>query len=218
MKRTLRTILVALALLAGAGCAGGLTGFIVAQRNHQGDLALHNGNVKDAQLAYRLALSVDPTDAHARAGYAQAQLAIAGQEYQKSDFDAAVKTLDVAAKYDPQSVRLAELKSEVESARVKRQIVLTNYPTYSETGLALRKAYAQLHLQSNDIVLALQRFGYTYDSAELEKAIEASAELGADTAKLTARLRSYRQLVESGSPAEAGEKPLAPPASLLPLP
>jgi tetratricopeptide (TPR) repeat protein len=218
MKRTIRTLLAAGALSTASGCAGGLTGFIVGQRNHQGDLALRNGNVKDAQLAYRLALTVDPTDAHAREGYAQAQLAIAGEDYQKSDFESATRALEVAAKYDPQSVRLAELKSEVESARVKREIVLSNYPTYRETGQALRKAFAQLHLQSNGVVLALQRFDYSYDSAELEKAIEASTELGADTAKLTARLRAYRQLVESGSPAGAAEKPLAPPASLLPLP
>jgi len=39
-----------------------------------------------------------------------------------------------------------------------------------------------------------------------------------DEAKLTARLASYRQLVESGSPEHNADAPLAPAASLLPLP
>jgi hypothetical protein len=64
----------------------------------------------------------------------------------------------------------------------------------------------------------LQRFDYTYDSTELLKAIAASKELGADVARLTARLDNYRQLVEAGSPERSADVPLAPAASLLPLP
>ena len=101
---------------------------------------------------------------------------------------------------------------------MKREIVLSNYPTYRETGLALRKSYAQLHVQSNEIVSTLQRFDYTYDSSELLKAIRQSDELGAEVSKLTARLGNYRQLVEAGSPERSGSAPLSPGASLLPLP
>jgi tetratricopeptide (TPR) repeat protein len=192
--------------------------FIVATRNHQGDLALANQNFTDAALAYRLALRVAPNDEHARAGLAAVQLQIAAQEYQHSLFDDALGALAVAAKYDPDSVRLAELKIEVEQARVKREIVLSNYPTYSETGMALRKSYAQLRKESNAIVTTLQRFDYTYDSTELQKAIAESNLLNTEVAHLTARLVSYRQLVESGSPEKAGQSALAPAASLLPLP
>jgi hypothetical protein len=124
----------------------------------------------------------------------------------------------VAAKYDPESVRLAELRTEVEQARVKREIVISNYPTYRETGLALRKSYAQLKEQSTAIATTLQRFDYTYDSAELVKAIRQSNVLNAEVSKLTARLANYRQLVEAGSPERNGTEPLAPAASLLPLP
>jgi len=96
--------------------------------------------------------------------------------------------------------------------------VVSNYPTYRETGLALRKSYAQLHVQSSAIVSTLQRFDYTYDSNELLKAIRQSDELGAEVSKLTARLGNYRQLVEAGSPERNGSAPLYPGASLLPLP
>jgi hypothetical protein len=210
-----------LALLLGtalAGCAGHVEQFIAETRNHQGDVSLANRNLADAALDYQLALRVAPNDAHARAGLAAVQLQIAAQEYTLSKFDAALAALAVAAKYDPQSVRLAELRTEIEQARVKREIVLSNYPTYQETGVGLRRAYAQLHEQSGAIVGALQRFDYTYDSTELLKAIAASKELGADVARLTARLDNYRQLVEAGSPERSADVPLAPAASLLPLP
>jgi tetratricopeptide (TPR) repeat protein len=221
MPRSRRFALAFIALLFAAplsGCAGSLSGFIVSTRNHQGDMALANENFTDAALAYRLALKIAPDDEHARAGLAAVQLQIAAQEYLHSHFDDALASLAVAAKYDPDSVRLAELKTEIEQARVKREIVVSNFPTYSETGLALRKSYAQLRKESDGIVAALQRFDYTYDSAELQKAIRESNLLNSEVAHLTARLANYRQLVESGSPERAGETALAPAASLLPLP
>lgn len=200
------------------GCSGGVSGFIVATRNHQGDLALESKNLPDAATAYRLALRLAPQDPHARAGLASVQLQIAAQDYTLSKFDDALAALAIAAKYDPESVRLVELRTAVDQARVKREIVLSNYPTYGETGLALRKAYAQLKKQSNAIVTTLQRFDYTYDANELNKAIRESTALAADVSRLTARLASYRQLVESGSPERNADAPLAPAASLLPLP
>ena len=200
------------------GCSGGVSGFIVTTRNHQGDLALESKNLADAATAYRLALRLAPENPHARAGFASVQLQIAAQDYTLSKFDDALAALAIAAKYDPESVRLVELRTAVEQARVKREIVLSNYPTYGETGLALRKAYAQLKKQSNTIVTTLQRFDYTYDANELNKAIRLSSALGADVSKLTTRLANYRQLVESGSPERNVDAPLAPAASLLPLP
>ncbi|GAC1442992.1 MAG: hypothetical protein NVS2B8_04630 [Vulcanimicrobiaceae bacterium] len=201
-----------------AGCANGISDFIVATRNHQGDVALSTKNLPDAATAYRLALRLAPANTHARAGLASVQLQLAAQDYTLSKFDDARAELAVAAKYDPESVRLAELRTEVEQARVKREIVISNYPTYGETGLALRRSYAQLRKQSNAIVSTLQRFDYTYDANELNKAIRASKAFNADVARLTARLVSYRQLVESGSPERNTDAPLAPAASLLPLP
>ncbi len=222
MIRILRQTLLGLTLLTGAttlsGCAGGLSGFIVATRNHQGDVALESKNYPDAATAYRLALRLAPEDVHARAGLAAVQLQIAAQDYTLSKFDDALAALAVAATYDPESVRLAELRTEVEQARVKRAIVLSNFPTYADTGLTLRKSFAQLKKESGTIVATLQRFDYTYDATELSKAIRASNALSAEVARLTARLVSYRQLVESGSPERNADAPLAPAASLLPLP
>ncbi|MBC5799697.1 MAG: hypothetical protein GIX03_12810 [Candidatus Eremiobacteraeota bacterium] len=219
MKARLALVAFALAVTVGTtGCAGSLTRFIVQQRNHQGDLAFQNGNPGDAALAYKLALRVAPKNEHAREGLVAVQLQLAAQLFTESKFDDALAALDIAAKYDSQSVRLAQLRSEIEEARVRREIVLSNYPTYRETGLGLRRSYAQLRPQSNAIVATLQRFDYSFDARQLSRAIKQSTQLGAEVARLTARLKNYRQLVESGAPERSASAPLAPPASLLPLP
>lgn len=220
MSLPIRLAALAAALVATSGCASSFAQYIVSMRNHQGDLAFRHQNPTEAAAAYKLALHVDPQDEHARAGMAAVQLQIAALAFVASRFEDALAALAIAAKYDPDSVRLAELRSEIQQARVTRLIVLSNYPTYRETGLGLRRSYAQLHLQSNSIVATLQRFDYSFDASELTKAIRASNQLGADVARLTSRLTTYRQLVEAGSPERngAGGAPLAPAASLLPLP
>jgi hypothetical protein len=210
-------IAAAAALLATAGC-GNIPQFIVETRNHQGDEALAHKNFPDAAVAYKLALRIAPNDPHARAGLAAVQLQIAYSDYTSSKFDDALAALTVAEAYDPESVRLAELKNLVEQARVKREIVLSNYPTYKDTGVQLRREYAQLRKDSGAIVAALQRFDYSYDGTELDRAIRQSNQLGGEVAKLTARLVNFRQLVESGAPEKNGQAMLAPAASLLPLP
>ncbi len=218
MNRFARLLALALLLVPLAGCAGGVSDFIVEQRNSQGDKALDRGNLSDAQLAYRLALQVSPQDTHARAGMAAVQLKIAAALFQNSKIDEALAALSIAQKYDPESVRLAELRTEIGEARIKREIVVSNYPTFAETGRGLRRSYIQLKTQTATIVAALERFDYTYDSQELTKAIRASQVLDGEVTRLSARLAAYRQLVASGSTERSGDAALAPAASLLPLP
>jgi tetratricopeptide (TPR) repeat protein len=215
-----KILALALALSAGGltGCSGGLKQYIVSARNHQGDMALANNNLQDASLAYRLALQIAPDDAHARAGLAEVQLKLAVLQYQASRFEDALASLAIAAKYEPQSVRVAEVRSEIEQARVKREIVLSNYPTYRETLRQIRLAHRDLRTLDLKIVAALQRFDYTYESGQLTQALKNSYILNEEVAKTTNRLVSFRQLVEAGAPATGGAEPLAPAASLLPLP
>ena len=220
MKQIFRALALGVVLaFAASGCATDISDAIVTTRNHQGDLALANGNYADAAVAYRLSLQLSPHDEHARAGLAEVQLKLADQLYQNSKFDEALAALAVAAKYDPQSVRLAALRSEIDDARIKREIVVSNFPAYRDTELAIRRSYAQLKTQSAAVVAALQRFDYTYDSSQLSKAIRASFELNQEVGRLSQRLINYRQLVESGSPVKATETSTASSAtSLLPLP
>jgi len=210
-------VLVLLCALPLSGCASRFSNFVVQTRVRQGDLALAHGNITDAELAYKLALDLAPHDPQARSGFALAQLKLAYTAYHDSRFEDAMTALAIAARYDPQSVRLAELRSDIEQARVKREIVLSNYPSYRETGLQLRRAYLQLRKVDGGIVSGLQKFDYTYDTDSLTKAIQDSSLFATEVAKLTNRLISFRQLVESGAPQPRSAAGGAS-GSLLPLP
>lgn len=206
-------------LLACTGCAGTVERWIADTRVHQGNVALADGNLHEAALAYRLALRVNPRDARARTGFSRVSIEIADADYRQGNFEDALATLNAAAKYDPGSVRLQALRTAIEQAKLKREIVISNYPTYKNAGLNILASYAALNDQIKLIVKAIKRFNYTYDTADLTRAIEQSYELQLDVAKNTNRLIAYRQLVESGVPASAkGAATLAPASSLLPLP
>ncbi|MBV8636711.1 MAG: tetratricopeptide repeat protein [Candidatus Eremiobacteraeota bacterium] len=215
---TSKLLAVALAALPLTGCAGGVEHWIVNTRVHQGDVAMDRGNVRDAELSYRLALRVDPRDSRARAGLVQASGALAQQLYTSGDFDDALVTLDEGLKVDPGSVRLAGLKSTIEDAKLKREIVISNYPTYKEAGTTIQKAYEQLDTTNKGILSGLKRFSYTYDTVDLTSAIKRSYSLELDVARNTNRLINYRELVSAGIPESAHTTTSAGAASLLPLP
>ena len=221
MIRLSRSLLCAFVLLFAAGCAGPVEQWIVDTRVNQGDAAMARGNYEDAQLAYRLALRVDPANERARAGYSAVATEIAAKQYKAGNLGDALQTLSVAAKYDPQSVRMQALRQEVEQARIKREIVVSNYPTYQDTAVQIQKAYMQLKPMNLKIIEGLKKFDYNYNMTELNKAIQTSYQLNLAIARNTNKLVAFRQLVESGAPATekgAAEPGLAPPSSLLPLP
>jgi tetratricopeptide (TPR) repeat protein len=214
-----RSLLFAVALVCTlTGCAGGVEHWIVNTRVDQGSVALRRGSLHEAQMAFRLALRVDPHDARARAGFSEASAAIAQVDYQKGDFDDAIATLNQAQKYDPQSVRLQALHLQIDDARLKREIVVSNYPTYERAGTQIRTSYEALNDENTSVLKSLKRFSYTFDTQDLTRAIRLSYELQLDLAKDTNRLIAYRQLVESGAPASAAAQGAAAAESLLPLP
>lgn len=220
VRRLLRLVALLLACalpLGTTGCASSVAHWIVRTRNHQGDIALSHGNFPDASVAYQLALKIEPENQHARDGLTKVQLRLAQKDFAASLFDNALDALSVAAKYSPRDQRVLAMRAQIEQAQIKRDIVLSNYPAYKVTGTSLRRSYAQLKAQAQQISNALKRFDYTYDTADLSAAIRQSYALDAEVTQLTNRLTQYRQLVESGVP-EAGGENLAPPASLLPLP
>jgi tetratricopeptide (TPR) repeat protein len=215
---TSKVLAMGLAVMMLTGCAGSIEHWVVNTRVHQGDVALDHGNVRDAELAYRLALKVDPKDARARSGLVQASGALAQDLYSSGDFDDALTTLDEGLKVDPGNVRLAGLKSTIEDAKLKREIVISNYPTYKEAGATLQKSYEQLSTANKSILQSLKRFSYTYDTGDLTSAIKRSYALELDVARNTNRLINYRDLVSAGIPESAHTTTSSGAASLLPLP
>jgi tetratricopeptide (TPR) repeat protein len=221
IARALRIVAFLLACtalpLGASGCAPGIASWIVKERNHQGDVALSRGNYPDASVAYQLALKLEPANVHAKTGLTNVQIRLAQTFFAASKFDDALEALAVAARSTPGDDRVATLHNEIVQAQIKRDIVVSNYPSYKVTAASLRRSYTQLKAQDQAILLALKRFDYTYDTADLSAAIRESYALNEEVARLTNRLQQYRQLVESGVPEHGGEN-LAPPASLLPLP
>jgi tetratricopeptide (TPR) repeat protein len=216
--RLLALILGCAALPLGTtGCATGVAQWIVKERNNQGDAALLHGNYPDASVAYQLALKIDPTNEHAITGLTNVQIRLAKTFFAAARFDEAIDALAVAGRTSPGDDRVQSLRNEIEQAQIKRDIVVSNYPSYKVTGRSIQRGYAQLATQNAEILAALKRFDYTYDTADLSAAIRQSYALNEEVARLTNRLQQYRQLVESGVP-EHGAENLAPPASLLPLP
>src|SRR5271166_2684975 len=172
MLRSIKAASLAALIMLTSGCAGQLRDFVVAQRNHQGDQALDRGNLKDAALGYRLALQLAPTDPHARAGLVDVLTELARREFEASDFESAVASLVQAQEYDPESVRVAQLRNEVEQAKVRRQLVVANYPTYKATGAQILQSFTLLDTQNKAIIAELHRFQFTYDSTHLTEAIK----------------------------------------------
>lgn len=201
-----------------AGCAGSIERWIVNTRVHQGDVAMLHGNARDAALAYRLALHVDPNDAKARAGYVAAAAELARLQYGKGAFEDALATVDAGLRVDPESAPLAALKAALEQAKLKREIVLTNYPTYHTAGVEIQRSYAQINLMNGVLLRNLKRFGYTFDTEQLTAAIKRSYEMQLELAKDTNRLIVYRQLVSTGVPETPAESTTFGASSLLPLP
>lgn len=219
MLNRLLHIFAAVSLLATAGCAGRLQTWIANTRVHQGDVAMDRGNLREAELEYLLALRVNPGDPHARAGFTQVAQQLAEEEYRHGSFDDAVAKLNEAAKYDPQNVRIQALRAQIDDAKLKREIVSSNYPTYLAASKQIVEAYSALNDQNKLILKNLRRFGFTFDTNDLTTAIQLSYQLQLDLAKNTNRLIAYRQAVESGLPATKGETPQTTGTqSILPLP
>ena len=207
-----------LALLSFTGCAGSIEHWIVDTRVHQGDVALERGSVRDAELSYRLALKIDPKNQKAQAGYVLAAAGLAQAEYTKGAFDDALETIREGQAVDPESVRLDALKTAIENAKLKREIVISNFPSYRSAGSGIAQAYSQLDATNKLLLKSLHRFDYTFDADDLTDAIKRSYELELDLAKNTNRLIAYRQVVTSGVPQAPSATAGGATTSLLPLP
>jgi tetratricopeptide (TPR) repeat protein len=212
-----KLLLAGCAALVLGGCAGPVEHWIVDARVHQGEVALARGNVKDALMSYRLALRVDPADERARAGFVQTSADFAQELYSKGEFEDALAVIADGVKYDPSSVRLEALKGQIEDAKLKREIVISNFPTYRDAGVSLQRAYTHLSVADKEILVNLKRFSYTYDTDDLTVAIKNSYDLELEVARITNRLIAYRQVVSSGVP-ESAHATTGVNASLLPLP
>lgn len=217
LRRIGRVAIAAAICLILTGCAGAMTSWLVNLRNSQGDSALANGKLVEAQKEYQLALALAPTDKHARAGLAQVLFQKASANFLAAKLDFAETEVRDALKYAPDDANAQALASEIEQAKIRRDIVIANYPAYASVGASIAASLKSVAATNKDIAKQVTAFGYDYDPTHLSKAIAEAYALQDELTRITQRLISYRTLVQAGVPKTQGLITTETP-NLLPIP
>jgi tetratricopeptide (TPR) repeat protein len=217
--RKLMVLACAVAALFQSGCAGSLTHWMVNLRTSQGDAALakERPDFVEAEKEYKLALALDPKNVHARAGFAKSLYLVAKEDFANSKLDEASTEIAEALKYAPSDAATLALANEIDQAKIRREIVVANYPLYGSIIAALKPVFKQVTASNKEIEAQVKAFSNDFDTAHLTKAIVESYDLEDEAHRTAARLITYRGLVQSGQektkvPSQ-GEAP-----SLLPIP
>ena len=220
LQRNIRrgaTALAAALTVALSGCAGTFTHWLVDLRTSQGDAALEHNSLVEAQKEYALALKLDPHNAHARAGLAKVLFLQARADFIGSKLDQAQLDIQEARKYAPDDAAAQALANQIDQAKIRREIVLANYPLYEPVGAGLTDSLKTLTASQKEIAKQLKAFGSDFDTGHLTKAIIASYDLEDEAHRVSARIIQYRSLVTSGAPkARAPAESETP--NLLPIP
>jgi tetratricopeptide (TPR) repeat protein len=200
------------------GCAQSVTQWMVNLRTAQGDAALARPSLLEAQKEYSLALALDPKNMHARAGLAKVLYLTAKADFAGSKLDVAATEIAQSLKYTPNDAAALALSNEIDQAKIRREIVISNYPLYGSINSALRPTFRQINAANAEIAKQVKAFSSDFDTAHLTKAITESYDLEEEVHRMATRLIVYRGVVTSGqtkvikAPNETG----AP--SLLPIP
>ncbi len=216
-KHILGAALIAVCMAVQTGCAGPVTRWMVNLRTAQGDSALARPNLAEAEKEYRLALALDPRNAHAKAGLAKVLYLRARTEFGSSQLDAAAEDITQSLRYAPDDAAALALANEIEQAKIRREIVQTNYPLYGSITAALVPAFRQVAASSKEIQKQVKAFSNDFDAAHLTKAILQSYDLEDEVHRITLRLIAYRGYVTSGQAKGAAPAAANAPA-LLPIP
>lgn len=209
---------VAAALAVGlSACAGTVTHWMVDLRTSQGDAALANSSLVEAEKEYELALKLDPHNVHARSGLAKVLFLQARADFTNSKLDQAQLDIQGARTYAPDDAAMQALANQIDQAKIRREIVLANYPLYESVGASLADSLKTLTATEKEIGKQLKAFNADFDTAHLTRAIIASYDLEDGAHRVTARLVSYRSLVSSGAPKSRAPVESETP-NLLPIP
>ena len=198
-------------------CAQPITRWMVNLRTSQGDAALLKPSLPEAEKEFQLALALDPKNPHARAGLAKALYLTAKEDFARSKLDEAAAEIAEALKYAPSDAAALALSNEIDQAKIRREIVVSNYPLYGSIVTALRPAFREIEVGNKEIEAQVKAFSSDFDTAHLTKAIVESYDLEDQAHRVGSRLATYRGLVESGQEKTA-EPAAAQAPSLLPIP
>ncbi|HXW76155.1 MAG TPA: hypothetical protein VEJ20_01965 [Candidatus Eremiobacteraceae bacterium] len=191
--------LLAAMTLATSGCASTVTRWMVDLRTSQGEAALEHASLTEAEKEYALALRLDPHDANARAGLARVLYLQARADFTDSRLDQAQIDIDGSLAYAHGDPDATVLGAQIEQAKIRRDVVLANYPLYESAGTSLNDSLKSLAVSQKDIAKDVKSFGNDFDTGHLTQAIVASYDLEEETHRVTQRLISYRALVSTGT-------------------
>jgi tetratricopeptide (TPR) repeat protein len=214
-----RTVVVVMLIcaLSLTGCAGPITRWMVNLRTSQGDAALQKPSLPEAKKEFELALALDPKNPHARAGLAKTLYLTARADFANSRLDEASAEIAEALKYAPSDAATLALAGEIDQAKIRREIVVANYPLYGSISSALKPVFKDIVASNNEVEKQVKLFSNDFDTAHLTRAIVDSYDLEDEAHRMAQRLISYRALVSSGqSKAVAPASAQAP--ALLPIP
>jgi tetratricopeptide (TPR) repeat protein len=210
-------VLVFICTIGCGGCAGPLTQWMIGLRNSQGDTALARPDLPAAEKEYQLALALDPKNAHARAGLASALYLRAKQDFIGSHLDEAAAEITESLLYGPNDAAALALANEISQAKIRREIVISNYPLYGSINAALTPAFKSVAESNVLMAKEVKAFSSDFDTVHLTKAIVTAYDLEDEIHRLGSRLITYRGYVTSGqTKATATTESSAP--SLLPIP
>ncbi len=217
IRRAALSLCAAVCALALGGCAQSITHWMVNLRTSQGDAALAKPSLPEAKKEFQLALALDPKNAHARAGLAKTLYLTAKADFVSSKLDEAASDIAEALKYAPSDAATLALANDIDQAKIRREIVVANYPLYGSINAALKPVFKEIAAGNHEIETEVKAFSSDFDTAHLSKAIVESYDLEDVAHRMGLRLITYRGLVQSGQ-----EKAKAPPESeapsLLPIP
>lgn len=217
MVKRLLIVVAVLCALGASGCAGPITQWMINVRNAQGDAALERPSLPEAEKEYRLALALDHRNTHARAGLAKVLYLRAKVDFVESKLDEAADDIAQSLRYAPDDAAALALSSEVGQAKIRREIVISNYPLYGSIAAAVAPAIKSIAEGDKVIQKEVKAFSSDFDTAHLTKAIVTSYDLQDELRRLAQRLVIYRGYVTSGQ-AKATAPSGATAPSLLPIP
>src|SRR5579863_3846688 len=186
------------ACIASSGCAGPITQWMINLRTAQGDSALARPNLPEAEKEYRLALALDPKNAHARAGLAKVLYLRAKVDFAGSLLDEAADESAQSLAYGPDDAAALALANEISQAKIRREIVISNYPLYGSINAAVAPSFKAITESNRVIQKEVKQFSSDFDTTHLTKAIVASYDLEDEVHRLGLRLITYRGYVTSG--------------------
>ncbi|MBV8083026.1 MAG: hypothetical protein JO347_12615 [Candidatus Eremiobacteraeota bacterium] len=209
---------LAVCTLGLGGCSSLFSDRIVDLRNAQADAALQTNNIVEAEKEYALALALAPNNDHARNGLAHVAYLHAQADIEAGNIDEAQIEINKALKYAPKDSAALDLASVIDQARIRRDVVVANFPAYKASSDVIREMLKANALSNKSIDQQLHQFNTDYDAAHLRKAIALSTDLQDEDQRVTARLGALRAQIEAGAPGETRVQSTEEVPGLLPIP